>query len=131
MNIRPATFDDADRLFRWRNDPATRAASVQYDLVECVQHHQWLLNRLAMKEPNLFIFEVNSVAVGTFRIDDGKLSYTIASEHRGKGHGTEMLRMIFNKYGPLVAEIYSDNTASIKAAKKAGMNVVLIERSSE
>jgi RimJ/RimL family protein N-acetyltransferase len=131
MKIRPATLEDADRLFRWRNDPATRAASVQYDLVDCVQHHQWLVDRLSLEHPHLYIAEVDHIPVGTFRIDDDKISYTIASELKGRGFATEMLRMAHIEFGSLTAEIYPDNVASIKVALKSGMNVVILSRKPE
>jgi len=123
MKIRPATLEDAQRLFEWRNDPLTRSMFRNREIVEWPDHLAWLRARLAREEPNLFVAEVDGVAVGTFRVDDHEVSYTVAPEARGQGHGYVMIRKAREMFGPLLAEIYERNTASIKVAERAGMIV--------
>ncbi len=119
MEIRPATMDDARRLFDWRNDPLTRAMSNNTDAVEWAGHVAWLERRLSRPEPMLFVAEVRSVPVGTFRVDGDEISYTIAPEFRGLGYAVEMLRLAAERHGPLRAEIKPENEASIRAANQA------------
>lgn len=119
-------MEDAQRLFDWRNDPLTRAMSKTTEPVEWSGHVQWLERRLSRPEPLLFIAEVDGAAIGTFRVDDDEISYTIAPEHRGRGQATAMLRLAREKFGQLRAEIKSGNAASVRAAETAGFRVVLL-----
>lgn len=126
MLIRPATIEDAKRLFEWRNDPVTCAMSRNTAPVNWFGHVDWLRQRLAWRAPMLFIAEVDGMPVGTFRIDGGEISYTIAPEHRGKGYATAMLRIARERFGTCRAEIRPDNIPSIRAAESAGHVVHLL-----
>lgn len=129
MEIRPATMDDAQRLFDWRNDPLTRAMSINTEPVEWTGHVAWLERRLSRNAPMLFIAEIDGAPVGTFRIDADEISYTVAPEHRGRGAAKAMLQIAFARFGKLRAEIKPENVASIKAALAAGHEVALLFRS--
>lgn len=126
MQIRPATIDDAQRLFDWRNDALTRAMSKTTDPVAWDDHVGWLSRRLSRENPGLFIAEVDGVAVGTFRIDDEHVSYTVAPEHRGNNYAYEMLVIVAAEYGPMKAEIKPENAASISAATRSGHQVIVL-----
>ncbi len=126
MEIRPAQLSDAETLLRWRNDDLTRSMSKNADIVAWPDHLHWLTSRLARSEPNLFIAERDGIAVGMFRVDDGEISYTVAPEARGKGYGLGMLRRAIELFGPLRAEIFPRNVASIKIAERAGLKVHIL-----
>ena len=66
MTLRPATLADADRLLAWRNDPLTRAMSINQNEVKFADHIAWLKRRLAAGNPP-WIYEVAGIAVGTVR----------------------------------------------------------------
>jgi RimJ/RimL family protein N-acetyltransferase len=121
MEIRPAQMSDAETLFRWRNDELTRAMSKNQGLVAWPDHINWLTARLA--RPGLFIAEIDGRAVGTFRVDGDEISYTVAPAHRGLGLGLQMLRMAYEMFGPLRAEVYARNVASISIAERTGFRV--------
>jgi UDP-2,4-diacetamido-2,4,6-trideoxy-beta-L-altropyranose hydrolase len=125
VDIRPATIEDAFHLFHWRNDALTRAMSKNSDAVAWPDHVKWLTARL--EKPGLFIAEVDRVPVGTFRVDDGEISYTVAPEYRRKGYGLAMLNKAREMFGPLRAEIFPHNTASMKIAEQAGMLVAVLQ----
>ena len=120
MDIRPARMSDAELLFQWRNDPLTCAMSRSSDPVSWDAHISWLTGRLARSEPHIYIAE-RRVPVGTFRLDGDEISYTVAPEARGKGIGLAMMCRVSEMFGPLRAEIYERNTASIRVAQRAGM----------
>lgn len=135
MKLRPATTDDARRLFDWRNDPLTRAMSNNTDPVAWDRHVEWLSKRLARdhphrgsqrENPHLYIFELDGEPVGTVRLDGDEISYTVAPEHRQKGVAKTMLTEAFRQFGPKRAEIKPENVASIKAARAAGHEVALV-----
>jgi RimJ/RimL family protein N-acetyltransferase len=125
--IRPATNDDARLLFEWRNDESTRRMSKNRDVVRWEDHLDWLDRRLKMDSPNLFVFEERGTPVATFRIDDNDLSYTVGPEHRNRGIAKRMLTEIRSRFGRLRAEVYAENVASIKVARSAGMDVVIVD----
>jgi RimJ/RimL family protein N-acetyltransferase len=125
--IRPATKDDVKLLFEWRNDELTRKMSKNNNAVRWEDHLVWFDRRLKMDRPNLFLFELDGRPVATFRIDDNDLSYTVAPEHRSRGIAKLMLNEVRLRFGCLRAHINSDNVPSIKAARSAGMEVVIID----
>lgn len=127
FSIRPATRDDAELLFEWRNDASTRSMFKNKDYVQWEDHLNWLDRRIGMEHPNLFVFQENGMPVATFRIDDRDLSYTVAPEHRNRGIAKVMLREVRSRFGRLRAEIYSNNLASIAVARDAGLEVVIID----
>lgn len=126
MKIRPATIDDAKLLFEWRNDALTCAMSRNAAPVEWQQHVDWLSARLMREKPNLFIAVMDTRAVGTFRVDDDEISYTIAPDCRGYGFSVQMLMAARKAFGVLRAQIYECNVASIKVAERAGLAVKII-----
>jgi len=119
-------MDDAGRLFAWRNDPDTRANSRNGDEIRWSDHLQWLRGVLAGESVRLYVAEESGVALGTCRVDaDGELSWTVAPEHRGKGHGREMVKLVAEESNRLlVAEIKSSNLASLKIVQELGFEKV-------
>lgn len=119
-------MNDAEMLLRWRNDPATRAASVNTDPVSPDDHVKWLSDVMNDPRQLLFIAEQNE-PVGTVRIDlsdgdsrfHGELSWTVNPDYRGRGSGKEMVSRIARGHR-LFARIKQDNHASQKIAEAAG-----------
>jgi RimJ/RimL family protein N-acetyltransferase len=127
LEIVPATMNDAEPLFDWRNDPFTRAMSRNQDPVTWDSHVAWLTRRLSQASPHLYMALLDVRRIGTFRVDADEISYTVAPEHRGKGLGVAMLRKAREMFGPLRAEIFVRNVPSIKIAERSGMIVHLID----
>src|SRR3954447_5372213 len=127
FRIRPASKDDAQRLFEWRNDESTRRMSKSKDIVGWDEHLGWLDRRLKMDQPNLFIFELEGKPVATFRIDGEDVSYTVAPVHRNRGVAKLMLNEVRSRFGCLRAHVYADNEPSIRVARNAGLNVVVMD----
>lgn len=128
MELRPATMDDAQRLFDWRNDPATRIASHQTGELHFSDHVAWLARALASDSRELYIAEHEGAAVGTVRADLSgavtELSWTVAPEWRGHGFGKAMVGMLADQIRtPLKAEIKRDNVASQRIALAAGFTL--------
>ena len=122
MRLRPATMEDAERLFDWRNDPVTRAASVHRDPVAWDDHLAWLEAALADPSRRILIAE-DRVPQGTVRLDGGQrteVSITLAPAARGHGLATPILRLATDGRGPFVARIRPDNAASRRAFEAAG-----------
>lgn len=127
MILRPATMDDAQLLFDWRNAPGTRMMMLEQGAIEFNSHVEWLRRSLVMPTRTLWVAEDNDVRVGTVRadlLDDGDttLSWTVAPEHRGHGYGYRMVRIAMSRIaGPIQLAIRDYNIASLKIARAFGM----------
>lgn len=134
LTLRPALFDDAEMLLTWRNDPLTRAESVNTLVVAPEEHKSWLKKLLDNSNRQLFIAEINQNAVGTVRADfdtannEYELSWTIAPEWRGKGVGKRMVKIMADQLieNSIVARVKPENKASINIALHAGMRFLEI-----
>jgi RimJ/RimL family protein N-acetyltransferase len=132
MRVRPARKDDIMLLFKWANDPVTRRASFNQDLIPLDKHKEWFRKILSEKVALLLIVELleNDVytPIAQVRIDshDCEISFSIASEHRGKHLAADALSSAINYIknkkiiDRMVAHIKSANEKSIKAFERAG-----------
>lgn len=127
MIVRPATSADVETLFRWRNDPLTRAMFKTSDVVPYETHCDWLARRLSRSEPHLYVAEIDGTPVATVRIDGEELSYTVAPEWRGRGIATKLLQWVRDEFGVCRAEVYRRNVPSATAATTAGHTVVWLD----
>lgn len=126
MILRPATTDDAETLFAWRNDPETRANSVNSKPVPWNDHFDWLMASIANPNRDLLVAEVEGAPVGTVRLDRGEeteLSWTVGRHYRGKGVGKQMVQLACPN-GPTIAKIKATNIASQRIAEFAGFKLV-------
>lgn len=122
MRLRKATMEDAERLFQWRNDPVTRAASINRDPVAWHDHLAWLEASLTNPLREILIAE-DGVPLGTVRLDKDlrtEVSITLAPAARGHGQATSLIALATQTKGPFVARIRPDNPASRRAFQKAG-----------
>jgi RimJ/RimL family protein N-acetyltransferase len=125
IDLRPATMVDARTLFAFRNDPDTRANSVNTAPVPWDDHLAWLEASLANPDRDLLVAEMDGAPVGTVRIDRGEeteISWTVAPDYRGKGVGKRMVALAC-PHGPLVAKIKPTNPASQGIAAHAGFHM--------
>jgi UDP-2,4-diacetamido-2,4,6-trideoxy-beta-L-altropyranose hydrolase len=125
LKLRTAVESDSQRIWGWRNDPETRAASRSTEFVPWSAHSAWFARVMADPKVMLLVGERTTTGepVGVVRFDerpDGTLRVNInmAPEARGGGKGSELLalgcRRITELRGPrvLVAEIRCENSAS-------------------
>jgi len=130
VRFRPATMDDAEMLFVWRNDPETRMQSIDGEEVGWEDHLRWLSAKLADPDCDLLI-AVRGVPVGTVRIDRrleglkiaSTLSWTVAPDARGRGYGKAIVRGA-KPDGLVRAFVKRENLASQAIARAAGLRLV-------
>lgn len=127
LEFRRATAADGFLLFDWRNDPQTRAASINGAVIQLNEHLDWLYRSLRRLDRQIFIVERSGLPVGTVRADcvsEGvELSWTVAPECRGEGVGAAMVRHFADSFSSvLVAQVKDTNLASQKIAQAAGLH---------
>lgn len=128
--LRPANIEDKKLLFEWRNDPVCRANSINTDLITYDMHCKWFLKQLKSKECNIFICMKEDEPIGQIRVNYeekiGKVSYSVASEYRGRNYGIKMLELLeqeetlFSDIIEFNAVVKQDNVASQKCFEKMG-----------
>jgi UDP-2,4-diacetamido-2,4,6-trideoxy-beta-L-altropyranose hydrolase len=70
LQVRVATVADAQLMHEWRNDPATRAVSIDSNPIALESHLRWLQATLADARRTLLIGTVGNIAVGVIRFDE-------------------------------------------------------------
>lgn len=134
--IRSARHSDSQLLFDWRNDAATRTASLNTAEIKFEDHAKWFAGALSNR--HIFIFIAENLGnedeqIGTtrFEVDEKSSSATVsinlAPGARGLGLSGEILEGSMVKFQELVttpirlhAQIRVDNLASLKLFAKAG-----------
>jgi RimJ/RimL family protein N-acetyltransferase len=131
LSLRDATADDVDLLYAWRNDPATRESSFQTAVIDIDSHRQWFARKLSERDrTRIWILTESGDPAGQVRYDRdsdvAELSFSIDLRFRGRGLGTEILRLSAPRaclellVKRLRAVVKPDNRASIAAFGHAG-----------
>ncbi|MCR5119559.1 MAG: GNAT family N-acetyltransferase [Lachnospiraceae bacterium] len=126
---------DAKLLYKWANDPDTRAASFKQDEIKWEEHVKWLKDLLADEDRDIFICMDFLSPIGVVRTakdekdeKKGIISYQVSPDMRGRGIGVKMLRLLEakekEKYTVLRGEVKPDNEHSINIFKKLGYEQV-------
>lgn len=132
---RKARPDDSADLLAWRNDPLTRANSLNQDEVDESTHQQWFARVLQDSHTDLLIYECNGLKVGTVRLSysfpECELSWTVNPEFRGKGFSKRMVeesvQHISQRCPFLIARVRMENAPSLRIAEHLGMERVHVE----
>lgn len=135
MIIREADDTDKMDLLAWRNDPLTRHASIQSDVVTVRQHLDWF--RHAQTDPfiTLYIGTIENEKVGCCRFNvqldlrEATVSITTNPSIRGKGWGSLLLSTAIEQFYirhqiTLLATIKQTNGASVTIFKRNGFILV-------
>jgi RimJ/RimL family protein N-acetyltransferase len=145
VTLRSAGAADSPSIWRWRNDPDTRAASFDSVEIPWDQHERWFSQSLGRADRKIYIIEANKHPAGVTRLDivesEAAVSINLAPEWRGLGLSPIALCALADlAYGELGlrtlrAFVKADNLASLSAFAKAGFTetsrgggVVTLER---
>lgn len=140
LEVRRASQADSRDLWHWRNDPATRSASLTSDEVAWKHHTEWFDRILTHPESVIYIGEspgVLETSVGMCRFDivpaasSAEVSINLNPVHRGKRLSKELLATAIEKFhhdfttvSQLTAFIRESNVASKKLFTSVGFSRV-------
>jgi RimJ/RimL family protein N-acetyltransferase len=131
VQVRPATNDDSQRIFQWRNDPVTISTSRTQAGVEWDGHQRWFPAQLEKPETVCLIAEHEGEPCGVVWFRQGRsgvweTSVNMAPAFRGKKLSAPMLGVAMDWIrqlrgaGCFSTEIQDANLASIKMFEHCG-----------
>lgn len=126
VELRPATFDDADILFKWQCAPGTRRYARNTKTPTETEHREWLRNHLDRNDGVFAMILHNGELSGALRLDpvmDGlEISIHIDPSKYRRGIAKKALAIAVARAPgvPLFAEILPENTASRALFKSVG-----------
>lgn len=131
ISLRPATMDDREMVFRWRNDPFVVAHGSFLREIEWEDHKKWFENTILGESRKMFIVLDQGNPIGQVRFDrqsqpEAVVSVYLLRAFTGRGLGVQALRMgcaaIFEAWdiGRIVACVRQDNLAGRSAFLKTG-----------
>ena len=133
LTVRPATIDDAECMYVWRNAQEIRAVSTHQELIDRPSHLQWLGNALVDSSRTILVGTVGSRPVGVIRFDRmntgiHEVSLYLDPLLHGLKLGTWLLKageqaiQKINQKSALTfsASILADNIASQRLFKESG-----------
>lgn len=135
INLRRSTREDAETVYRWRNDPEVRAVSRQQGEIDFATHASWFAERLPLTHPEtIYILERKGKDIGSGRIDcyesddRAEISIVLAPEYRRRGLGREAVQSLATKVMMMgrvpTAFVRLDNRLSLNTFLKAGFSSV-------
>ena len=134
VRLRAALLVDCERVWVWRNDPETRAASLDRDAIPWEVHESWFNETLRRTDRRLYIVVADGEDIGAVRLDvvdaEARVHIHLAPEARDRGIGTAALRAVigeaFDGLGltRVLGVIRPDNQPSLAAFAKAGFALV-------
>lgn len=138
MKIAPAEPDHSEMIWRWRNDPITRAMFRSTDPVLRADHDRWFKSVLSRSDRMLFVGIDNDTPIGVVRFDGSSnrkswgVSINLSPDARGKGLSlpllssaiAEMRKTLSQEHLCLIADVRSDNGRSNKLFQKADFRLI-------
>ena len=131
--LRPATKNDMMLYFEWANDPVVRKNAFHTEPICMEEHRAWFTNALANENILMYVLMAGNEPVGQVRIalgNEATISYSVATEYRGKGYGARMLSLMETKVPKpimLVGQVKKGNTPSRRVFLSLGYGEVLCE----
>jgi L-amino acid N-acyltransferase YncA len=130
IRIRPVLIDDTNDIFTWRNDPLTRAMSINSNEVSRQNHDQWFKDSLNKPSRVMVVGDHDDNKVGICRFDINEdqtatVSINLNPRMRGKGLSITFLQQSIDQFlqgaqCDILATIKCDNITSMKCFEHVG-----------
>ena len=131
LYLRKAELADLDMYYNWANDPVVRSNSFNTEQIPYEDHVIWFNETINRDDVALFVLMDDDMSVGQVRINISdavaEISYSIASEFRGKGYGSKIISLLMEKIRTDVpyiktvkARVKPENEASKRVFEREG-----------
>ena len=141
LTQRPATFQDAQTLYRWTNNPEVRKFSFQHHPVSWNEHLSWLSKQIQNKRSFLFIVVSDNHPVGQYRFDFlpsslhekekiVSVSISVDAAWRQQGIGSAIITTLMFPtaknlgISTLISKVKSENVFSYRLFIKTGFSLI-------
>ena len=138
VKVRPATKDDAEDLYLWRNDPQSRKMSQNGQLISLDNHLTWFHSALCDPNKVMLIGESSDIPakkIGTCRFDlnnqnsEATVSINMAPHARGRGLSAPLLdaalQYFLDRYPRSVfATVKKENSPSLRLFAGCGFELI-------
>jgi RimJ/RimL family protein N-acetyltransferase len=131
INLTKVEITDINDIFEWRNHPDIRRNFFNQELLSWEEHEKWFTTKLKDSNATVYMAYYREKKVGTIRFESKesviKTSVMLNPDFLGKGLGSKVIKLGVERFimeknhdMQIIAEIKSENKASIKAFQKAG-----------
>ncbi|MBB2184190.1 GNAT family N-acetyltransferase [Lachnospiraceae bacterium MD1] len=138
--LKSVQLEDKKLLYKWANDEETRLNSFSTDFIPYETHEKWFNNVIRSEDILQFIYYMDNIPIGQVRLSINNniayINYSISKDHRGKGHGKNILLLVEKKLRdeyPYITQINAqvkvDNVPSRKIFEGLNYNQMYIEYS--
>lgn len=138
--LKSVQLEDKKLLYKWANDEETRLNSFSTDFIPYETHEKWFNNVIRSEDILQFIYYMDNIPIGQVRLSINNniayVNYSISKDHRGKGHGKNILLLVEKKLRdeyPYITQINAqvkvDNVPSRKIFEGLNYNQMYIEYS--
>jgi len=133
--LNPASSDDCEDLWVWRNNPLIRLNFFDAGCVKREEHRRWFNSKIARPDTKIYIAKQGTKRIGVIRFEIKgsctQVSVNLNPDYLGKGLGSKIIEQGSERFmreidnvKPIIAEIKKNNIASQKAFAKAGFTFV-------
>jgi RimJ/RimL family protein N-acetyltransferase len=133
ISLRPATMDDRERVFRWRNDPFVVAHGSFLREIDWEDHKKWFEKTILGDSRKMFIILDQGNPIGQIRFDrhnqrEAVVSVYLLRAFTGRGLGVRAIGMgcaaIFEAWAidRVIACVRQDNLVGRSAFLKSGFH---------
>ena len=131
ISLRPATMDDREMVFGWRNDPFILARGSLHRKVSWEEHEAWFERTILERNRKMFIVLQQNDPIGQIHFDrederDCIVSVYLLGAFTGRGWGVQVIRMgcaeVFRAWDVerVIACVRVDNPGARSGFLKAG-----------
>ena len=134
IDLRMVQIEDAELIFKWRNDDWIISKGSQNRRVTWEEHNAWFSNLLQSPDSAMFIIMFGDDAIGQVRFISvngiAEVSIYLLQAYTGRGYGAQILRKAcqaaFDNLDikGIVAYILVGNSQSKKVFEKANFNLL-------
>lgn len=136
ITLRPITYDDTDLIVKWRNLDVVRNNFFYREEFTASTHINWMDTKVKSGEVVQYIIEADGTPVGSTYLRDidrekssAEYGVFIGEDVRGRGIGTEVLRLTIDKARSelglkhIIARAIEGNGASINCFLHEGFTI--------